>query len=66
MIINDNGVTRPMSEEEIKATEHFASEFPPPEPTPEERLARLEAENAYLKEALELILSGAMEVTVDG
>ena len=29
------------------------------EPTQEERLAALEAENAYLKEALELLLSGA-------
>lgn len=32
-------------------------------PTPEERLAKLEAENADLKEALELLLSG---VTDDG
>lgn len=34
------------------------------QPTPEERLERLEAENAQLKEALELLLSG--EVGADG
>lgn len=34
------------------------------QPTPEERLAKLEEENAQLKEALELILSG--EVGADG
>lgn len=33
-------------------------------PTPEERLAKLEEENAQLKEALELLLSG--EVAEDG
>ncbi len=34
------------------------------QPTPEERLAKLEEENTQLKEALELILSG--EVDADG
>ena len=49
--------------EEIAEMERMAAETPPPEPTPEERLTALETENAYLKEALELLLSG---VTVDG
>ena len=66
MMINDNGVTRPMVEEEIKAMERFADSIPPPESTPEERIAKLEAENAHLIEALELILSGATEVESDG
>lgn len=34
------------------------------QPTPEERLAKLEEENAQLKEALELLISG--EVGADG
>lgn len=42
MMIDDNGVIRPMTEEEIKATERFAGQLPPPEPTPEERIAALE------------------------
>lgn len=65
-MIDDNGVIRPMSDEEIAALERQAAQIPPPEPTPEERIARLEEENAHLIEALELILSGATEVTVDG
>jgi hypothetical protein len=42
MMINDNGVTRPMTEEEIKAYEGLAEQMPKPEPTPEERIAALE------------------------
>lgn len=60
--ININGITREMTPEEIAELERLTSELPPPEPTPEERIARLETENAYLKEALELILSGETEV----
>jgi hypothetical protein len=66
MMVNDNGVTRPMTEEELKEFEQQTAQLLPPEPTPEERIAKLETENAHLKEALELILSGATEVTVDG
>lgn len=35
-------------------------------PTQEERIAALEQENAYLKETLEIILSGATEEEEDG
>jgi hypothetical protein len=66
MMINDNGVTRPMSPEESAEHERLAAELLPPEPTPEERIAKLETENAHLKEALELILSGATEVNSNG
>lgn len=41
-MVNDNGVIRPMTEEEIAEMERLAAELPPPEPTPEERLAALE------------------------
>lgn len=58
MKININGVTREMTAEEIAEMERMAAEMPPPEPTPEERLAAVERENAYLREALELLLSG--------
>lgn len=59
-------VYRDATPEEVAEFERIAAELPPPEPTPEERIEKLETENAYLKEALELILSGATEVTVDG
>jgi hypothetical protein len=42
MMINDNGVIRPMREDEIAALERLAAELLPPEPTPEERIAALE------------------------
>jgi hypothetical protein len=60
--INDNGIVREMTAEEIAEMERMAAEMPQPDPTPEERLAKLEAENADLKEALNMLLSG---VTVD-
>lgn len=41
-MINDNGVIRPMTEEEIKTIERLAASISPPEPTPEERIAALE------------------------
>lgn len=63
MKINHNGITREMTPEEIAEMERLAAEMPKPETTPEERLAKLEAENVHLKEALELLLSG---VTEDG
>ena len=56
--ININGVTREMTPEEISEMERLTAEMPMPEPTPEERLAKLEEENSYLKEALEMLLSG--------
>lgn len=42
MMINDNGVIRPMTPEEIADMERFAASMPPPELTPEERIAVLE------------------------
>lgn len=61
--ININGVTREMTAEEIAEMERMQAEMPKPEHTQDERLTALETENAYLKEALEMLLSG---VTVDG
>lgn len=61
--INDNGIVRDMTPSEIAEMERLAEEFQPPAPTPEERLAKLEEENAHLKEALNLLLTG---VTEDG
>lgn len=40
--ININGITREMTPEEIAEQKRLASELPPPEPTPEERIAALE------------------------
>lgn len=57
-MIDDNGVIRPMTDEEIKSHEQQTAQSPLTAPTPEERISKLETENAYLKEALELILSG--------
>lgn len=59
--ININGVTREMTAEEIAEMERMAADMPLPDPTPEERLAKLEEENAHLKEALNLILTGVTE-----
>lgn len=42
--INHNGITREMTEKEIAEMEHIKAEFPAPEPTPEEKIARLEEE----------------------
>ena len=41
--INVNGITREMTAEEIAELERLAAEIPTPEPTPEERLAAMEA-----------------------
>lgn len=59
--INDNGITREMTAEEVAEMERMMAEMPMPEPTPEERLTALEQENAYLKEALEMLLAGVTE-----
>lgn len=64
--ININGVTRPMEEKEIAALEREKAEMNQPEPTPEELITQQAQEIAYLREALELILSGATEVESDG
>lgn len=44
MMINDNGVTRPMTEEEIKEMEHLTASISPPESDPnEQRMNEIEA-----------------------
>ena len=58
MRICENGVYRDMTADEIAELEKLATEMPAPEPTPEERIAALEKDNAELREALEALLSG--------
>lgn len=58
MRICENGVYRDMTAEEIAELEKLATEMPAPEPTPEERIAALEKDNAELREAMEALLSG--------
>lgn len=52
MKICENGVIRDMSPEEIAALERQQSEMPAPEPTPEQRISELEAQNQMLTECL--------------
>lgn len=58
MKICENGITRDMTAEEIAELEKLATEMPAPEPSPEERIAALEKDNAELREAMEALLSG--------
>lgn len=58
MRIYENGIYRDMTAEEIAELEKLATEMPAPEPTPEERIAVLEKDNAELREAMEALLSG--------
>lgn len=58
MRIYENGIYRDMTPEEIAELEKLATEMPAPEPTPEERIAALEKDNAELRDALEALLSG--------
>lgn len=59
--ININGITREMTAAEVAEMEALAAQMPQPEPTAEERLEQLEKDNAELREALELLLSGVSE-----
>ena len=59
MKICENGVIRDMTAEEIAELEKLTTEMPAPEPTPEERIAALEKDNAELRDALEALLTGA-------
>ena len=52
MKICENGVIRDMSPEEIAEIERAIAEAPEPEPTPDDRLAELEAQNQVLTECL--------------
>lgn len=54
----ENGIYRDMSAEEVAKFEKLVAEQPAPEPSPEERIAALEKDNAELREAMELLLSG--------
>lgn len=58
MKICENGIYRDMLAEEIAELEKLAAEAPAPEPTPEERIAALEKDNAELRDALDALLSG--------
>ena len=61
MKICENGIYRDMTAEEIAELEKLAAEAPTPapEPTPEERIAALEKNNAELRETMEALLTGA-------
>ena len=52
MKICENGVIRDMSPEEIAEIERAIAEAPEPEPTPDDRIAELEAQNQALTECL--------------
>lgn len=56
-----DGIYRDMTPEEIAEMEKIAAEAPAPEPTPEERIAALEQDNAELREAIEALISGVTE-----
>lgn len=61
MRICENGVIRDMTAEEVAELEKLAAEQPAPEPTPEERIAALEQDNAELRSAIEALLAGVTE-----
>ena len=52
MKICENGVIRDMSPEAIAEIERAIAEAPEPEPTPDDRIAELEAQNQVLTECL--------------
>ena len=58
MKICENGVYRELTGKEIEEMQVSPPEMPVPEPTPEERIAALEQDNAELREAMEALLTG--------
>lgn len=58
MRICENGIYRDLTAEEIAELEKLTTEMPAPEPTPEERIAALEKDNAELRDALDALLTG--------
>lgn len=58
MRIYENGIIRDMTAEEVAELEKLAAEAPAPEPSPEERIAELEKDNAELRDALDALLTG--------
>ena len=61
MRIYENGTYREATEEENAEFERMAASIPPPEPTPEERLAKLEEKNAHLTAQLAAYEAAYME-----
>lgn len=61
MRICENGIYRDMTSAEIAELEKLAAEAPAPEPTPEERIAALEQDNAELRSAIEALISWVTE-----
>lgn len=59
--IYENGIYRDMTPAEIAELEKLAAEVPAPEPSPEERIAALEQDNAELREAIEALITGVTE-----
>ena len=63
MRIYENGAIRDMTADEVAEFKKLAAEMaamPAPEPTPEERIAALEKDNAELRDALDALLTGVM------
>lgn len=61
MKLYENGILRDMTHDEAAEFEKLAAEMaamPAPEPSPEERIAALEKDNAELREALDALISG--------
>lgn len=58
MRIYENGKIRDMTAEEVAEFEKMVADQPAPEPTPEERIAALEKDNAELRDALDALLTG--------
>ena len=59
MKICENGIIRDMTPEEVAEMEKLVTEMPAHEPTPEERIAALEQDNAELRKAIETLLNRA-------
>ena len=53
-----NGEYIDMTPAEVTELEKLATEIPAPEPTPEERIAALEQDNAEFREAMDALLLG--------
>ena len=58
MRICENGIIRDMTPEEVAEFEKLVAAQPAPEPSPEERIAALEQDNAELREAMDALLLG--------
>ena len=61
MRIYENGIYRDMTSKEVAELERLAAEQPAPGPTPEERIAALDQDNAELRSAIEALISGVTE-----